>query len=613
MVQTARPVELADVSVSSLLERIVAIERETETTYLQLGSVFRAVQTAVSRNGEDADRTVQIILSEHHGGSSAEVARRRKHNFLEDSTRFFDRAAASESDFNRGVEVAIASLSSLDAIIGRIKADSEEMEIISLNAMTVALKSGSAGRAFSVITDELKQLSARTIRHADSLSQAGQSLLQKLEALKETLVRLLSAQAAFFTTTGEALKTGFETLDAEVDSTADAIRNLASRATQVRGPIGQIMQEVQLQDIIRQSLDHVRLSLRAAEPDGAGGVDGQGLVGAYVRGNAGASGASPSGADDVMSGPVVLDPDEERAFLAEISTLSSSLLDDVAGQVRTSLGRFRDGMDGVQAVMSGVEMARLSMVAERACSEAGAQFESLSAAYLAAKEKALGEAQAISNGVRLLDERFGEMHAILDRFRNIVTVSRIETAKNRALGIVSNTVTGMMELTESLSRNVAEAGDVTRSFGKALSTGMNDYLSNSAERLAALRAHVAELQREFDGICDVRRRLWDAESTFRPFSDAFSDAIAAATGAIDRIDELAAELEQMRDLLAGVVRGMGSIDINELTASIHNARLKSIVDRFTIFAHKQTAARIALLDGETGDEVVADSGEVTLF
>ena len=111
----------------------------------------------------------------------------------------------------------------------------------------------------------------------------------------------------------------------------------------------------------------------------------------------------------------------------------------------------------------------------------------------------------------------------------------------------------------------------------------------------------------------MRRRLWDAESTFRPFSDAFSDAIAAATGAIDRIDELAAELEQMRDLLAGVVRGMGSIDINELTASIHNARLKSIVDRFTIFAHKQTAARIALLDGETGDEVVADSGEVTLF
>jgi len=576
--------ETVTASVLDLVGKIDSIERETEDIYLRLGKVFRAVKSAVDASAAEAEQAIAVALGFHRGGSSADIAKRRSDDFIEDATRYFKRVAATEQSFLAGVEDGIQSLSRLDEIIGRIRADSEEMEIISLNAMTVALKSGAAGRAFSVITDELKRLSGRTIRHADELSRAGSALLERLGGLKSTLGMLAEAQLSFFQSAKVALEDGFLALESEIDQTAKDIRALSGDAMGVRDPISSIMQEVQLQDIIRQSLDHVRLSLGAAETSAdVEGADGEGI-----------------------------DPDEERAFLVEITRLSASLLDEVSGQVRASLGRFQAGIDGVNAVMASVESARLAVVVSRGNASAGSDYEARAKPYLSAKEQALAGALAITDGVRHLDERFKEMNAILARFKSIVTASRIETARNKALAIVTTTVSGMMDLTERLTDDVAAAGGVTRSFAKALSTGMTDYLAAAEETMGELREKSTGLRDEFSRIDESRRRLWDIESDFRPFSADFGNAVNEASESVERIAALAGELEGMRDALEAYALATGTHAGNGLSSSIHSERLKAIVDRFTIFAHKQTAARIARLDSGV-DDSTAESGDVTLF
>lgn len=574
--------ETVTASVLDLVGKIDSIERETEDIYLRLGKVFRAVKSAVDASSGEAERSIAVALGFHRGGSSADIAKRRSDDFIEDATRYFRKVASTERSFLDGVEDGIRSLSRLDEIIGRIRADSEEMEIISLNAMTVALKSGAAGRAFSVITDELKRLSGRTIRHADDLSRAGSALLERLGGLKSTLGSLAETQLSFFQSAKAALEDGFMSLESEVDQTARDIRALSSEAMSVRNPISSIMQEVQLQDIIRQSLDHVRLSLGAAEAS-AVGDDGEGI-----------------------------DPDEERTFLVEITKLSSSLLDEVSSQVRASLGRFSAGIDGVNAVMASVESSRLSVVVSRKGASAGDDYEAKAHPYIAAKEQAMSGALAIADGVRHLDERFKEMNAILARFKSIVTASRIETARNKALAIVSTTVAGMMDLTERLTDDVAAAGGVTRSFAKALSTGMTDYLAAAEESMAELREKSTGLRDEFNRIDESRRRLWAIESEFRPFSTDFERAVNEASESVERIATLAGELEGMRDALEAYALATGTQAGDGPSSMIHSQRLKAIVDRFTIFAHKQTAARIARLD-PGADDSTADSGDVTLF
>lgn len=565
-----------------LIETIDAIERETEAIYLSLGKVFRTVKLAVDANSGEAESAITAALGFHRGGVSAAAARRRSEDFIEDAARYFKKAEAAEQTFLDGVEAGIHSLSRLDEIIGRIRSDSEEMEIVSLNAMTVALKSGAAGRAFSVITDELKRLSGRTIRHADDLSQAGATLLERLGALRVTLGSLSAAQSSFFASATAALENGFTALAHEVDQTAHDIRALSEEASSVRTPISAIMQEVQLQDIIRQSLDHVRISLKAAEP----------------------------AAQCTDEDPV--DQDEEQAFLVEITRLSSSLLDDVSAQVRASLDRFNAGIAGVNAVMASVETARRALLAARGTAGDGRDYESKAAPYIDIKEKAMSEAVAISDGVRRLDDRFKQMNGILARFKSIVTASRIETARNKALAIVSTTVSGMMELTERLTEDVAAAGGVTRSFGKTLSAGMTDYLSGAEENLALLREKGGELKAEFARIDESRTRLWSIESEFKPFSDEFSTAISEASKSVGRIETLASELEAMRETLASCTGNDEESAARVAASSIHSERLRTIVDRFTIFAHKQTAARLGSLAADV-DGSSAESGEVTLF
>ncbi|MDX9957011.1 MAG: methyl-accepting chemotaxis protein [Clostridia bacterium] len=584
--------------VAELVDHLDGIERETEGIYLRLGRMFPEMKSAVDASAQSAETTIRTILSSYRGGVSADIARRRMVEFIEDATRFFANAAETENRFFDGVETGIGSLSKLDGIIDRVREDSEEMEIVSLNAMTVALKSGSAGRAFSVITDELKRLSGKTIQHANDLSSAGTELLDGLDNLRRTLEDLAGKQEHFFGTVKETLDGGFKRLDAEVAETAATLRAMASQASGVRGPVSEIMQGVQLQDIIRQSLDHVRLSLRASEQDATnGGGNGNGNGSRNGNGNG-----------------MHADEAEERAFLAEITRLSASLLDDVHAQVLASLARFESSIQAIQQIMSEVESHRDEDVGRRRACADGVDFAVIAADYLKTKDAAASQALRIGEGVRRLDERFRAVNSILTRFKNIVTASRIETARNKALAIVSNTVQGMMDLTERLAMDIAEAGEVTRSFSKTMNTEMGDYLNDLSDRQELIVAEIDRMGERFRQLEESRQSLCDAESDFQPFSSGFIEAIQNAAAETRRIAALANELAAMRDELSAYAESTGGSDADGFDLNIRNERLKSIVERFTIFTHRQEAVRIAHLGGDVEQEAdLVESGDVTLF
>lgn len=574
----------AQASLTTFIEGIRRIERGTEAIYLKLGALFPAMKSGVDQSAASAEAAIRAIMQSYRGGTSRELAARRANEFVEDAAAFFDKVSAAEASFLAGIDDSIEHLGRLDDIIDRIRDDSEEMEIVSLNAMTVALKSGAAGRAFSVITDELKRLSARTIVQANELSSSGAVLMQELAALRGALAELADRQAAFFGGVKDALEHGLKELDGSVDASAEWLRGMAADAQAVRGPVSEIMQSVQVQDIIRQSLDHVLLSLGAAEE-----------ASDAPRGDEGGT--------------------DEELFLGEITRLSAALLDDVHGQVGGSLERFRREFDRIRLIMDELgEKRRRSPARAPMCFDE-VDFDGLASAYLKAKDEAGQRSARIVQGVLQLSERFKAVNAILGRFRNIVTASRIEIARNKALAIVANTVRGMMDLTERLARDIDAAGGVTRGFSKALTAGVGEYLSGADASAGELERELGRLKGEFKRMKDSRQALCDAEEGFEPFSAGFVESIGAATGQAERIADICGELGLMRDELE-----RRSAEIRERFGleglgadSIHNRRLKEIVDRFTIYAHKQAASRIAGLGGGADELVAAESGEVTLF
>ena len=62
----------------------------------------------------------------------------------------------------------IQDLEEVNSHVKDIKSDSEEMELIALNAMVISIKSGEKGRAFSAITENLKRLSTDMILYSNN-------------------------------------------------------------------------------------------------------------------------------------------------------------------------------------------------------------------------------------------------------------------------------------------------------------------------------------------------------------------------------------------------------------------------------------------------------------
>ena len=74
----------------------------------------------------------------------------------------------------------IDDLAKVNENVRKIKDTSEEMELIALNAMVISIKSGEKGRAFSSITESLKQLSTDMNIYTNKLLEEEQQLLRSV-------------------------------------------------------------------------------------------------------------------------------------------------------------------------------------------------------------------------------------------------------------------------------------------------------------------------------------------------------------------------------------------------------------------------------------------------
>jgi hypothetical protein len=560
--------------VTSLIDELHHTEREIEETYLSLGELFPRLVAETDASSKNAQESLDAIMGALGGGGKNEIE-----EFLAVAGSFFRNMRERDSAFLVSVNSGIERLSTLDEIITRVRLDSEEMEIVSLNALTAALKSGSAGRAFSVITDELKQLSSKTIATTVDISSRGQKLLECFRSLGGDLTDLAALQDRFFEEVRSTLTNGFSSLETRMHRAADAFTSLAKDASGVKEPIVGIMQGVQVQDILRQSIDHVILSLQEILKD-----------------------------EDASQ-------KDELVFAAAVADLSVSVLNDVIAKIDEGVTMMTAQINDVVAVVENVDQRRESVIGGYEDTGLGSGDTAEKAgSYLKLKNKAISSGRNLSSQVKLLNDSFKLLYSLLNRFQNIVVASRIEIARTRALSVVSNTVAGMIEITESLGRDVGSATEVTKAFIKTASADILSYDHAQGESDLKLTEAVSRMESELARLGTARERVRDTISSFRLYTPEFLGLIQTSRSALSQLSELSGRLGKLRDEL-GTIRQKSTDYADTLggetaeTYTIRNERLRRMVERFTIFTHKKAAGALGDFQVEEGVE----SGEVTLF
>lgn len=628
--------------INSLIDEVKAVEIDSESSYLSFGRLLASISTEMERSSRNAGLSLDEF-SKTMGGSS-ESGFRSIAGFARESSAYFATVHDRDVAFLARINESIDRLSTLEDVIGRVRSDSEEMEIISLNAMTVALKSGNAGKAFSVITDELKRLSTRTISLTETITSRGRELKNCFGILRDSLGELDAFQAGFFGRLDEALTKGFSALESGIRDSAAVFSSLIEEAMGVRDPVQTIMQSVQLQDIIRQSLQHVNISLveaqkaaRDAELRESAAVDyldgDEGGEGAVDTGWSGGSARTGTGLEDFCDSSV----EEDLAFISAIMKLANALIEDVVGRLDASGTSFGSSLESVESIVGNVERKRRDQAAalESATSGTGsdaANYLEGSAHYLALKKQVVQTARRLSEQVRGLDESFRGLAGLLSRFQNIVIASRIEVAKNKSLSGVANTVQGMVQLTERLGADVGEAMDTTKTFIKVAYGAIAEYAGADDARRASeggaasgfgsaafevaaqendrLVATLEKVEANLHILDGARKRVGETLDSFLLYTPEFIGLISEARSVLSGLEGLSERLKRIQGelvTLKGNLVDAGGAEIQE--ASIRSERLRAMIDRFTIFTHKKTAGEIGRFDVEDGVE----SGEITLF
>jgi hypothetical protein len=568
------PIDVA-AEVSDLILETNRVERDSEAIYLEMGRLFPMLAAEMERSAEAAELSLRGLAELESVGK-----RLGGRVFIEESKAFFQSLYAHDASFLAKITESIQRLASLEGLLGRVRADSEEMEIISLNAMTFALKSGTAGKAFSVITDELKRISGMTIGISERVTAAGRTLLEFFGRLRAALSELDAFQRSFFYSLYESIGKGYDDIEAGLSSATVFFSSLLDEARRVRGPVLEGMNEVQLQDIVRQSLEHVAISLAEARR------------------------ASDSvGRDSVES--------RTAAFIAAVAELSEELIEDIAGKIGSSAAAFGSDMDAISALVGscGNRRAEFLSSSEESFGKIDAEaFTRGSGRYLEQKRGVVSMASTLASQVKGLDESFKGLAALLARFQNIVVASRIEVAKTRALAGVSNTVDGMVELTGRIESDVDSATEMTKEF-IALSHGaVEEFSSGEAADDAKLVSVLSALDEGIRALQSRRDTVLDAISSFSlctPELKALVDRAVVDLGGLRELrDGLMAVGARLKGMKESLREGMAPGEIEP-----EPERMRRMVERFTIFTHKKAAADIGNFEVEEGTL----AGEVTLF
>lgn len=581
-----------DVSVtgSELKQRIRALISQSERLFLKFAETFPVFVREMNRSLEHSSEK----LARLGGGAGVEDSLHE----LFDTTRALIRDASSQfrdmherdqsllSSLNSGIEI----LGALDSIIVRIKEDSVEMELISLNAMTVALKSGTAGKAFSVITDELKRLSSRTISLTDQLTGDGKKLLSIFRSYREEVERLERLQAELFGGLENRLQSSFSELENDIGQIGVKMADLVSRSRKIEAPVRKIMETVQMQDIVRQSLDHVLMALEEIDS------------------------VSASSADDL-------------AFRSQLSELAVAMTRDVRRHIAEALGTFGSSAAAVSEIVEDGERRRRELLeAGSGAGDAGgalASFGNVSEtletlagqvdSYMRTKDSLASNGGLLTDAVEALESGFRDFSKILSRFKNIDVASRIEVAKQESLRSMSDTVLEMSALTERIGSDVDEATKSTQGFISDTKAAIYSYASLAEKESSAIRQSETSLREARDGLSGIKDSLWESVRDFSLFSKEFISIVASSSRDTDAFAQLLVELDAAIAELEGFKLSTDEMlkDLGEVVAidTSHSARFKDVIDRFTIYAHKQVAADLGGFRVESGGEL----GEVTLF
>ena len=588
---------------NQLIGALQDIEGHTERIFLALAESLPALVREMRRSFEQSEDAI-CSMGHHEAGCTdqlmiSSLVEQASKEMRSGAERFRE-ISEHDGELFAQVQSGISQLEEISHSIPRITVDSEDMELVSLNAMTVALKAGNAGRAFSFITEELQRLAARTIDLSQSIAAQGHELIESFRHLETLLTEAREFQHRLIDSFESRIFSSFHEVQTAVEATVEGLRALRGESEQLRAPVNGMMEAIQLQDLIRQSIDHIIVALEKIRPE-----------------------------EEVETEDKLLD---ELAFTRQIPALASTLIEHVAEQIDESIGTFVRLTEEAEQKRAQLEENQQRFTRGQLSEAVGIEEQSLDILFEKAsavlqeliadldrnmrnKETLVERSSSITRNVESLEEQFHRFNTLVTRFHSIDIASRIEVAKQEVLRSMGSTAEQMTALTRQIESDVDQSLRSTRDFIKSVSVVIVGHRNHVEEEHEFVERFSSKMRSRYQALSESREAVAQNVAEFSLFTDGFHDVFEQSKENGHRLSSLSADI---RNLKADLQKMEEEIETryNEVLSrrglaswAIENDRLREIIERFTIFSDKQRVGQLSGVD--IGESVQA--GEVTLF
>ena len=575
---------------TEIFHKLQTVSTETGKEFLSLSNAFPVLIREIDEKGSSATQLEDFerIIKELHS------AIERQGVLLEKNRNFLNDFKTKNNNLFKGISDKVNLLDAIQDIILGIKDESENMEVISLNAMVVSIRSGKEGQAFSYITSNLKTSSKRLIKQSDALIQ--------YENTVQTLLKALEAEIQQVNAINNQSDSHDKIENSDIIKTANEIsstlHDLVDSSKIVKQPILKAMEGIQIQDIIRQSLDDILLAIeKIKEPD---------------------AGLSPEKQLEQYTTNIKLLQLSVRCLVGlkknwdsciEIFTTNRNEVNNILTSIDDSRNAFLNGEQGKEPLLKVLYTCICKTI------DNFNVFTHLIQSYQQIQNNVLKAVKNIQDSVSEMSACFSAFNPIIGNLQYVAIAQRIEVARNEAISSIKDTVEHMAQLIAQTQSNVQTAQNQLQDFTDTCNSEIKKFLDASTkddQNFHAVNRDKEEFSRDLE---KTYKSLDQAAVNFSVYTPDFYTQYTSISKSIDNLHELSKlindaqyELKQMLDLQeiekASLLKKYQLVD-----SGIHNLDIIEFINHFTITADKQEAGNLAGITVSNG----ASSGEITFF
>ncbi|WP_157150115.1 chemotaxis protein [Brachyspira sp. SAP_772] len=519
--------------------------------------------------------------------------------------------------------------------IEEIRKLADQIKVYSLNAIIIASKYGSGGKAFGEISKNIIKMSETSNEQADQMNRIGQELFVQFDKFKDEILKTNEMQRRSFNIMREQLDREHNNMVNSFATFSNMISDIISRVDNSYDYIFEVMMILPQEDIIRQQTEHIIDSIKLVVEENRKFIDTYGKE--VIAINNAAELENNESLEHKLLDLLTFDDVVLSLIIENFKSIHKEILDNNA--------RINDSLRGLKESLLDISSDRNTIVEYMIGAQSGKSEFPFSVSdsifneylgfiklyldnfklFLSNKHRISDNNAGIIDSIEELENMFLETKNIAKAFNSINFLAKIELEKNS--DIFSDSQTFSMVSVESIATNITDTVDVClekfENIKTTIFSAINKFKFNISQQsvenlyIESIMDNIYKRLEESKGIIEDNIKGLDthAKELFNLIEKTLID-LSSLTTLLTKINEIMEVFNKMRDIIRNKKNEYYKT-LNIESWKIESDKYMEIVNYYTI-KKERTIANSILSGDETLNvdiniEEGSDSGDFTLF